>query len=284
MLKRMSCFIICVTLSLSPAAWAVSEQTVIDYAPIVKLHPQEEFFPSSVEFFLENVHQQGDFLVTNQILSFESDSHLPFFAGQNLDVTTPPVYAVRVPKPQLGPNVEDVHYFFFYPYNRGKDILGSIFGNHVGDWEKIRIRFVGEKPLTMKVAYHDSARIYPVPAPNTNDNSSEVMMWGTHPIIYSAKGSHGSYVRPGDHGYAVVLNDETAEGGKIWNTHENVVIIDYAPVGLYAPEINWMNFTGRWGNPAGKTEMFGYHILESGPLGPSEKSDVSPMSTEDNGG
>lgn len=271
-LKYLTLFILC----LNSAAWAVSNEAVMNYAPIVKLHPDEEFFPSSVEFFLQNVHLDGDYLITNQSLDGDSDWHIPFFTGQNLDITTPPVYAVRVPKPQFGPDVEDVHYFFFYPYNRGKSMFNTMFGNHVGDWERVRIRFAGETAQTIKLSYHDSDEIDFVPPPNTHDGSSPIVMSDTHPILYSAKGSHGSYVKPGKHDYSYFLSDETADGGKIWNTYENVVIIDYAPIGQYVGINSWMNFTGRWGNPEGSKEVFGYHILESGPYGPSEKDDVNP--------
>ena len=48
-----------------------------------------------------------------------------------------PVYAFYAEK---GEGVVDLVYFFWYPYNRGKEVLDTIWGNHVGDWEHITVR------------------------------------------------------------------------------------------------------------------------------------------------
>jgi hypothetical protein len=275
---------------------AVTSDTIKKYAPIVKMHPDEEFFPSSVEYFMRYVHDENNFFTTVQSLREPSDYTLPFFRGE-LESKSPPVYAISVPKPSLGADVTEVHYFFFYPYNRGKNVcIGkfvktfgvgcvggySTFGNHVGDWENIKITFHGETPVNLNASVHDSSNDYPLT--NVADPFVSISHQETHPIVYSAKGSHGTYVKPGRMVYKTLPNDEliddTADGGLEWRTYENVVVIPYHVKGQYPAEFSFMNFSGRWGNPkdgCGIVEKIsGECILNDGPTGPAYKSAVNP--------
>lgn len=45
----------------------------------------------------------------------------------------------------------DLIYFSFFPYNLGKVALGSVYGNHVGDWEHVTVRCVVENSTRIKV-------------------------------------------------------------------------------------------------------------------------------------
>ena len=86
---------------------------------------------------------------------------LPFFAGQN--VRRPgsvSVYAV-VTEYHDSCNIVDVRYYTFNPYNYGKEIcvgfgLGPFcfgrnvtLGNHVGDWERLEMRFQNNMPTDL---------------------------------------------------------------------------------------------------------------------------------------
>jgi len=290
LLKSIACII---ALSILGPAFSVTDQTVINYAPIVNLHVNEKFFPSSVEFFLEYVHEQNGHLVTNQALHHPSDDSLQFFQGQST-TTQPPVYAITVPKPNIGANIYDVHYFFFYPYNRGKNVcvgrfvkaggvgcIGgySTFGNHVGDWENIRIRFSDETPISLNLSVHDFNNEYPLT--DSSNRLGEFEHENTHIIVYSAQGSHGTYLKPGRFVYKKLPNDElvdyTSNGGRVWRTYENTVIIPYHPVGQYPEQFAFMNFSGRWGNSKDTSKCaFGQCVLEAGPVGPSMKGSVNP--------
>ncbi len=274
--------VLCSTI-FSQTVSAVSNEAIIQYAPIVKIHPTDDFLPSSVEFFLQYVHEENNYLVTNQKLRHPSDYSLPFFKG---DVSTiPPVYAITVPKPNLGSDIYDVHYFFFFPYNRGKRVcvgkfisgIGcvggySTFGNHVGDWEGMRIRFQNDNILSLTLSAHDFSNEY---------SYSDFNKVNTHPIVYSASGSHGTYLKAGRFVYKKLPNDDlidyTADGGYEWHTYNNVVIIPFHPVGEYPAEFSFLNFTGRWGNPKDSSKcVFGQCVLETGPSGPAMKAAVNP--------
>jgi thiol-disulfide isomerase/thioredoxin len=132
--------------------------------------------------------------------------------------------------------VVDLTYFFYFPYNRGKEYADTVWGNHVGDWEHITVRlgWVYEpstgwaiKPLHLFVSAHDFGTSHPW-------DTIEKVQGSDHPIVYSAKGSHGLYVTAGPHRYdkiwvlfyPIFLYDYTGNGAE-WNTWTNLETFDY---------------------------------------------------------
>ena len=69
-------------------------------------------------------------------------------------------------------------------------------GNHVGDWERIQVRFnyneTGGMPVPTQVtlSQHNQVARY-----NWGDRNLTLLN-GTHPVAYSANGSHGAVLRP----------------------------------------------------------------------------------------
>ena len=264
------------------------------YAPLVWLASGEIFNPSSVDWafpYLERFQNTSDlnryWLRTKQALSSPSDWTLPVFAG---NLASAPVYAYYVEK-QPNAGVIDLVYFFYYPYNRGKriDLIATVFGNHVGDWEHVTLRLTNGQPEKVYVAVHDFGYSYAwdsVPKTGT-----------THPIVYSASGSHGSWLNPGNHVYGSVAGTDLVDNcseGTPWQTWERVAGFDYnAKLGLGTNEWPaWMNtsYTDpgippasvpgngpiyRWGNPqdgAVTVPFVGtYWRLDNGPTGPADK-------------
>ena len=169
-------------------------QALITYAPRVWLHPDEEYFPSSVEFAFPFMTRflAGDsnyWIRSTAALDSPSDT-LPFFAG---DLDGAPVYAFYADK---GSQIVDLVYFFYYPYNRGKSVVDTIWGNHVGDWEHITVRLMrgpddALTPLQVYFSAHDFGGAY--------DWASVERFADTHPVVYSAWGSHGVWSTPGAH-------------------------------------------------------------------------------------
>ncbi|MBM4039112.1 MAG: DUF946 domain-containing protein, partial [Planctomycetes bacterium] len=191
--------------------------------------------------------------------------------------------------------------FFYYPYNRGKTKVDTVFGNHVGDWEHITIRLTWQKvwskwilapsmssdqPSLFLAAHDEGAKeTWPVPwVPGTH-----------HPIIYSALGSHGSYRDPGSHLYkdhwlAGEFRDHTNRG-TAWDTWKKLECFDYDARRGLGPTWKgtwprWLEHdtgnrntgsndpasgpVGRWGNRAWD-KWFGYYRLDQGPKGPADK-------------
>ncbi|MCK5229525.1 MAG: Vps62-related protein, partial [Desulfobulbaceae bacterium] len=274
------------------------------YAPRVWLDSTEIYMPSSVEWafpYLERFQHpdMNYWLQTVEELDTPS-SVLPFFAG---DFDSAPVYAFwlkkKIPVGATNINVIDLAYFFYYPYNRGKEVINTIFGNHVGDWEHVTVRLTWQydaisgwtvKPFQAYVAAHDFGGAYDW------DDSRLQKVDDTHPVVYSALGSHGLWIEPGRHKYGEVcwpicedLVDWCSEGSP-WDTWNSLVGFDFTDKQGLGGEIwpTWMSDTfteaGDCGDPSepgcgaiyrwGNTEwgsVSGYYRLTNGPTGPRSK-------------
>lgn len=88
---------------------------------------------------MERVVRDGAFWrYAKQELSNPEDDSLALFKGQ--PVGSAKIYAFWVQKASLK---FDIVYFVYYGYNRGKNVLGTVYGNHVSDWEHLTIRVNG---------------------------------------------------------------------------------------------------------------------------------------------
>lgn len=215
------------------------------------------------------------------------------------------VYAFYADK---GMDVVDLVYFFWYPYNRGKEVVDTIWGNHVGDWEHITVRLLrgpddALSPSQVYLSAHSFGGVY--------EWADVERHAETHPVVYSAWGSHGVWDSPGDHVYMSIgeeqfgvcitlvcadLTDETSQG-TAWDTWENVAGFDYfAQEGLEGeswpvwmsddfkdPGADPADVPGggpiyRWGNTedcstlgVDISDLIGVCRLEDGPTGPVSK-------------
>ncbi|XP_037800159.1 vacuolar protein sorting-associated protein 62-like [Penaeus monodon] len=166
---------------------------IIDWAPLIWLHPEEVFFPSSVEFHFENVEvrtanetvvqtspdrwsvvtgPETSSMHLNSVPDLDcADCLLDWFAGQNVSEVTVPTY-VFIKDYHDACGTVDVAYRSFYPYNFGKDVcvgvpVGDVcegymqsFGNHVGDWEHFSIRIRNKKVVECYIAVHSFGAWY----------------------------------------------------------------------------------------------------------------------------
>ncbi|WP_199741898.1 Vps62-related protein [Corallococcus sp. CA047B] len=255
----------------------VDAQTVAAFAPRVWLHPDESYFPSSTQFHLANVHEENGHLVTNQALGCDSCTDPQFLDGQRPNQTSVPVYAQIIPRTQGGQptNVTDVLYWNFYPYNNGKRVcIGwyspwgcvggySTFGNHVGDWEHLTVRFIDGRPAQVYLSQHANGQLFTF-------GDKAVFLAGWHPEVFSANGSHGLYPDAARHIYETIFNgdflaDDTG-AGLAWDTWNHVVSIPWQPAGTYTGSLSWMNLTAYWGNPEGGCDNpTGYCVNSGGP-------------------
>jgi hypothetical protein len=268
------------------------------YAPRIIEARGERYHASSVEFSFGNLTRyrasDGRYWVrTRGSLSSPSDT-LPYFAG---DLATAPIYAFWADKTfsiaGAATQGVDLIYYAYYPYNRGKEVLSTVYGNHVGDWEHVSVRATPQwdaargwslAPDLVYVASHDFG---------TLARWSNAPRTGTHLTVYSAWGSHGMWTTPGSHTYqtltgGIELIDECSNGSA-WDTWNRVYAMDYLrQVGLGgSPWPRWMSRdqtsagTGdasnpaaggiyRWGNPE-QGCIPGVCRLENGPTGPVNK-------------
>lgn len=272
------------------------------YAPRVYEAAGERYHASSVEFSFPHLERylgaDGNYsLRTRDALASPSDT-LPYFAG---DLATAPIYAYWADKAfslasRMGQAV-DVMYFAYFPYNRGKDIsaIMTVMGNHVGDWEHVSVRLMpsydtttgwGLAPVQFYASVHNFGFLFPWSTVNRH--------LGTHPIVYSADGSHGMWPTPGDHVYMTILSTidlvDNCSMGAAWDTWNRLVAFDYnRRVGLGGatwPQWNNRPYTDRgagdpsdpasgpiyrWGNPQQGCIPMAACRLEDGPSGPVDK-------------
>lgn len=300
------------------------------YAPRVWIAQDESYWPSSVEWAFPHLERfvpcteypllcygpYGPYGLNPEYESYYwlrtkegvgGSDVLPFFRGCDGSSTSnpctiydAPVYAYWVKKEiQVGEDLVDVIdlvYFFYYPYNRGKEVLNTIWGNHVGDWEHVTVRLMwgyddqtkwSLQPVQMYLSAHSFGGIYEWEAiPKIDD---------THPIVYSAYGSHGIWLEAGRHTYGSAagedLTDWTNEG-TAWDTWNYLETFDYNAKQGLGESIwpLWMSedFANpgdcgdpsnpacgpiyRWGNMQSGCDFgFGNCRMENGPTGPVSK-------------
>ncbi|KAI0387110.1 hypothetical protein F5Y04DRAFT_76970 [Hypomontagnella monticulosa] len=187
-----------------------------------------------------------------------------------------------------GSGIVDAFWFFFYAYNLGQTVLGTRYGNHVGDWEHCMIRFESGIPRAVFFSEHEGGQAYAWHAVEKRGNVTDIQ----RPVIYSAVGSHAMYATPGDHPYVLpfkMLKDVT-DRGPLWDPAKNLrgYWYDYTttkddrglePVKENADEpTSWFHYKGTWGDKlyglddVRQWRLFGQYHYVTGPQGPKFKN------------
>lgn len=144
-----------------------------------------------------------------------------------------------------------ITYWFFYAYNAGP--LPGGLDNHEGDWERIVVKLNRNNRAT-HVAYfqHEGHK---------TKKWKDVPKQGSHPLVFSAKGSHASYDSPGKKGLGPggVVKDQAGRGAK-WKTWNNLQDVRNQ---------DWYGYGGAWGE-------VGNFKHTTGPQGPSRFKGPAP--------
>ena len=61
---------------------------------------------------------------------------------------------------EKGHGIVDAFWWYFYSFNLGNEVFGVRFGNHVGDWEHMVVRFVNGTPTTVFFSEHENGVAY----------------------------------------------------------------------------------------------------------------------------
>ncbi|XP_037082856.1 putative vacuolar protein sorting-associated protein TDA6 [Pollicipes pollicipes] len=268
------------------------ERLLVEYAPLLYLHPEERWLPADVSDFIAHVkvlEPGGLRPVINSSLPAGSrslNSHLvaqlPRDLGSenvqpptHLRGTSPasgnvPVYvsltrcdreASGAARPRGALPSFVATYWTFHPFSEGKKAAGRLRGSHVGDWEHVSIKVQDGALVSIYPSAHDFGAYYTY-NPTTRDfrltsqnnrgrfpvspeYAPILKVRGTHPVLYVAKGSHGLWPDAGVQVFSRLaqLSDVTAPGVP-WRTWRRLVLLHRQP-----PQ--WLQFLGRWGNPAG---------------------------------
>ena len=179
-----------------------------------------------------------------------------------------PVYYERMADEADGERALRIAYWTFYGLSEppGAD-AGTRYLVHEGDWERVSVLLkpgtnAGEYlPLSVRYHAHDGSRDVPWAAVKRVGTGGSTD--STHPVVFSAIGSHASYWRPGRYEnvfyfngrrqFAVFDDARSCSRCPHWRTWESLLDARLQP---------WYGFGGAWGDVGSNTGF-------TGPLGPS---------------
>jgi len=267
------------------------------FAPRVYFHPEENYLPSNVPWFLRRVRLyhitalhargvprpqlilgKGRVTVNNLSTrsrkgdkSWEKRKYGAFY------LTIPPdndVWQTRyghLPSASCYCHVQPsttagrwwLAYFFFYPFNGS--ISKSVEITHEGDWEHVRVEVdkAGSKMYRLYCAAHAGGKWF---RRATDRRTGFRCLGKTHPIVYSARDSHASYVTGGKQHRRYLPDDWTGKGLKMdcWkDAHFELLGNKAAPPSGQ----DWLRYGGFWGRLGAGIPL----IPDRGPMGPAYK-------------
>ncbi|KAL2330925.1 hypothetical protein Fmac_018506 [Flemingia macrophylla] len=235
------------------------------YSPFMYLHPDEEYFPSSVEWFFSNgalLYKKGQ--ESNPVPVAPNGTNLPQDPNNDgaywLDL---PTNKERVKKgdlasaksyahvkPMLGGTFTDLQIWVFYPFNgpaRAKVEfitinLGKI-GEHVGDWEHVTLRVSNFNGELKQVYFSQHSK-------GTWLDSSQIEFQSGNKLqYYSSLHGHASYPHAGLNligAKDIGIRNDTAQGDNVMNMAAyELVSAEYLGSGVVEPP--WLNYFREWG-------------------------------------
>ncbi|RKF75862.1 putative vacuolar protein sorting-associated protein TDA6 [Golovinomyces cichoracearum] len=164
----------------------VIPQFVKDFAPVVFLDKEEQYYPADIARHIENtapfitlnaidpapaitvdnletlntLGNQGDdvFLTSKEIVKDKP----AFFTGTKPDNTGMTVGATSCVTivSDHGDGIVDAFYMYFFSYNQGNTVLFHELGDHVGDWEHNMIRFKNGVPEAVWFSQHSGGQAF----------------------------------------------------------------------------------------------------------------------------
>lgn len=230
---------------------------VLRYAPVLYLHPSENYLPSSTDWFLERATL---FSPTGFVIRAAPPvSSLPV-TGDGFYLTIPEsarggdlASAVAYVHPYRGAGVTDLQFWFFYAYNgQGTlyvnppllpsfDVDLAPFGEHTGDWEHVTLR-VDDATGTLQSIYlsqHSGGEWVTNPM-------KDMEFEGGRPVVYASRNGHAAYRTASMNlsetgssaGTDYGLRNDTGKGSRLDCAASFRIVADNE-----AP----LTFSGRWG-------------------------------------
>lgn len=223
------------------------------YRPILYLHSQEDYFPSTIEFILQNsfLQKKDKTLLLEKPLSSSSlyDSYKgdsgknteivlspsSLKTGQKNELNSVPIYGLA----KIIDSKTHLFYNFLYPYNGAKNVAGlRNVGAHFGDIEHITVILNSDNTISeLFYAAHGSSE-------GRWLKPKDVTFEGDRPIVYVAKYSHASYPKEGvAFRFFGFGNDYTNKGIK-WDPQVIRLYEDTDTVNFNKNTMGWMYYGG----------------------------------------
>ncbi|XP_071704169.1 hypothetical protein At1g04090-like [Rutidosis leptorrhynchoides] len=243
------------------------------YSPIVYFHPDEEYLPSSVDWFFEsgallyhNGSDQGPIPIQKNGANLPQGGptdrrywlDLPVDGSRKDKVkigTLKNANAYFHVKPVAGGLFSDISVWIFHPFN-GASIAKVLFltlslkpvGEHVGDWEHMTLRIsnINGELNSVCFARHSWGEWVSASALEWDDANGKI-------VAYSSLHSHGLYSKSGIVSYGwkgakvAGLIDKMAMSNKIMDTGVGAVVVAAEYLGNVVVEPPWLNYMRKWG-------------------------------------
>jgi hypothetical protein len=152
-----------------------------------------------------------------------------------------------------------LQYWFYYYFNQFNDL-------HESDWEGMQVAFDVSTPARALTSTPTEIVLYQhAGGEHASWDDSKVERRGTHPVVYSAAGSHATFygsalwLGNGDHGSGVGCDNTTQP---LFATYPRPILLPEVP-STHGP-LAWLSYTGRWGQ-----QEAGFN---NGPAGPNTKT------------
>lgn len=214
-------------------------------SPILYLHPLEEYYPSSIEWFLENseIHDPN---ISNPTLENSSSSSVLQLLEENyLDSYKGNIESLKIYVHFSSfSEYYTVQYWYFFPYNG--PMMGM--GEHEGDWEHISVN-INRNNFKVDSIFYSShvteGKWYP---------PDKLAFESGHPVVYLSINSHASYPYPKRYErstkpkFIPFPDDYTRKGGIRISSTDKLLLVHNS-----ANEFNsfncpdWLLFPGNWG-------------------------------------
>lgn len=240
------------------------------YSPLIYLHPDEKYQPSSVTWYFTNgalLYHVGE--ESKPVPVNSTGSNLPQ-GGENdgtywLDLPVDAAEKERVKKgnlqsaevylhvkPMLGGTFTDIATWVFYPFNGPGtarviiDIpLGKI-GEHIGDWEHLTLRVSNFNGELRRVYLSEHSGGTWVDAPDLEFDAGS-----NRAVSYASLNGHALYPKPGlvlQGSGGIGIKNDTKKSNMVVKTGLgfSVVSADYLGAGVVV-EPPWLNYFRKWG-------------------------------------
>lgn len=257
------------------------EQLAHRHRPIIYLHSHERYYPCSVETYLQHVAMYFD---QQQVLSIGQvyedilgdpqrllqvliragvqppERTLPLTRQEQERITLHlPVRDFELKAPQPAPiycrvreydDRYELVYMMLFFYNGAYRVCGCGWevGQHSADWEHVTVTVLKETRQVVDVYYGSHGYL-----DGLHVSGRQIGMRGRHPLVWAAKGSHGTY--PGTMGPRIVrfmcaANDQI-DNGFAWQPSSVIVLPESGEVSDphdLPPGARWVQYLGRWGD------------------------------------
>lgn len=171
----------------------------VEYLVLLPIYVVVLFYASvrSMKFIFDHIIPQAPGVIMDMLSSAtETVARKSFRQYQEVLKTHPqPVYYGRVTehRDEEGNLWKSLQFHFFYAFNDWRLAANGI-NHHEGDWEMVAVYLKNDDPYAVLFSQHGSGALEPwknVIKVKDKDGSES-----THPVIYTALGSHANYSKP----------------------------------------------------------------------------------------